>query len=66
MAAMASTLHNPQMKTFYERLKDNGKHTTVAKIAVMRKLIVVAHSLFKSGEVYDQELYKRTTGIQSG
>jgi transposase len=65
MTAMASTLHNPQMKTFYERLKANGKHTTVAQIAVMRKLIVVAHSLFKSGEVYDQELYKKTTGIQS-
>ena len=65
MTAMASTLHNPQMKTFYERLKANGKHTIVAQIAVMRKLIVVAHSLFKSGEVYDQELYKKTTGIQS-
>jgi len=53
------------MKTFYERLKANGKHTTVAQIAVMRKLIVVAHSLFKSGEMYDPELYKKTTGVQA-
>jgi len=29
----------------------------------MRKLVVVAHSLYKSGEVHDQELYKITTGI---
>ena len=65
MAAMASTLHNPQMKVFYERLKSKGKHTTLAQIAVMRKLVVVAHSLYKSGEVYDKELYKKTTGIQS-
>jgi transposase len=65
MPAMASTLHNKQIKAFYERLKANGKHTTVAQIAVMRKLIVVAHSLFKSGESYDTELYKKTTGIQS-
>jgi len=65
MAAMASTLHNAKMKVFYERLKAKGKHTTSAQIAVMRKLVVVAHSLYKSGEVYDKELYKITTGIQS-
>lgn len=65
MTAMASILHNEQMKAFYERLKSNGKHTTVAQIAVMRKLIVVAHSLFKSGEMYDPLLYKKTTGVQS-
>ena len=65
MTAMASILHNPQMKAFYERLKANGKHTTVAQIAVMRKLIIVAHSLYKSGEMYDKELYIKTTGIQS-
>ncbi len=65
MAAMASTLHNAQMKVFYERLKSNGKHTTLAQIAVMRKLVVVAHSLYKSGEFYDKELYKMTTEIQS-
>ena len=64
MAAMASTKHNAQMKVFYERLKAKGKHTTLAQIAVMRKLVVVAHSLYKSGEVYDKELYKITTGIQ--
>ena len=65
MAAMASTLHNAQMKVFYKRLKAKGKHTTLAQIAVMRKLIVVAHSLYKSGEIYDKELYKKTTGVQS-
>lgn len=65
MPAMASTKHNAKMKAFYERLKANGKHTTQAQIAVMRKLVVVAHSLYKSGEVYNKELYKITTGIQA-
>jgi len=65
MAAMASTKHNTKMKAFYERLKTNGKHTTQAQIAVIRKLIVVAHSLYKSGEFYDRELYKISTGVQS-
>lgn len=64
MPAMASTKHNAKMKAFYERLKINGKHTTQAQIAVMRKIVVVAHSLYKSGEIYDKELYKLATGTQ--
>jgi len=54
MAAMVATKHNKKMKLFYNRLKENGKHTTVAQIAVMRKLVIIAHSLFKSGELYDE------------
>jgi transposase len=65
MPAMASTKHNAKMKAFYERLKANGKHTTQAQIAVIRKIVVVAHSLYKSGKVYDKELYKTTTGIRT-
>lgn len=65
MATMSATRYNTQMKTFYERLKDNGKHTTAAQIAVMRKLIVVAHSLFKSGQMYDKEMFLKTTGVQN-
>lgn len=62
---MASILHNEQMKAFYDRLKANGKNTIVAQIAVMKKLIIVAHSLYKSEEMYDNTLYKKTTGIPS-
>jgi len=47
MATMSATRYNPQMKVFYERLKDNGKHTTLAQIAVMRKLVIIAHSVVK-------------------
>ncbi len=54
MAAMVATKHNRKLKLFYSRLKENGKHTTVAQIAVMRKLVIIAHSLFKSGELYDE------------
>jgi len=54
MAAMVATKYNKKMKLFYNRLKENGKHTTVAQIAVMRKLVIIAHSLFKSGELYDE------------
>ena len=54
MAAMVATRYNPKLKLFYERLKEDGKHTTVAQIAVMRKLVIIAHSLYKSGEKFDK------------
>ncbi len=57
MAAMVATKYNKSLKLFYNRLKENGKHTTVAQIAVMRKLVIIAHSLFKSGELYDKNKY---------
>ena len=38
MSAMVAIRYNEKMKVFYERLKDNGKHTTQAQVAVMRKL----------------------------
>ncbi len=54
MTAMVATKRNEKMEIFYNRLKTNGKHTTVAQVAVMRKLVIIAHSLFKSGEMYDK------------
>ena len=65
MPAMATVLHNKQIRAFYERLKANGKHTTAVQIAVMRKMIIIAHSLYKSGEHYDEEKYTNATGRQS-
>ena len=41
MPTMVAIRYNKQMKSFYERLKANGKHTTSAQIAVMRKMIVI-------------------------
>ena len=55
MPAMVAIRHNTKLKAYYERLKGCGKHTTVAQVAVMRKLLVIAHSLYKSGEIYREE-----------
>ena len=63
MATMVSIKFNKQMKDFYDRLKEHGKHSTVAQIAVMRKLIVIAYSLYKNGTQYDAQLYQRACGI---
>ena len=62
MATMVSIKYNDEMKEFYDRLKENGKHSTVAQIAVMRKLIVIAHSLYKNNTQYDKELYNEACG----
>ena len=55
MAVMVAVRFNGELKDYYERLKGRGKHTTVTQIAVMRKIIIIAHSLYKNNEKYDIE-----------
>ncbi len=62
MGTMTATRCNPEMKIFYDRLKENGKQTTQAQIAVMRKMIIIAHSLYKKNEKYSSEVYKKACG----
>ena len=62
MPVMASLQHNPYMKAFYDRLKANGKHSNAAQIAVMRKMILIAHSLYKSNQPFDPKLYETRIG----
>ncbi len=57
MASIVAINFNQEMKIFYNRLKQNGKHTTVAQVAVMIKLIVLAHSIYKNDTVYDENRY---------
>ena len=56
MPAMVAIRHNKKLKAYYERLKANGKHTTVAQVAVMRKILIIAYSLYKSGEMYREDV----------
>ena len=63
MSVLLAIQHNPYMKLFYDRLKKNGKHSTVAQIAVMRKIILIAHSLFKNNEPFNNEKYAKSIGI---
>ena len=52
MGVMTAIRYDENFKVFYARLKANGKHTTQAQIAVMRKMIIVAHSLYKNDRKY--------------
>jgi transposase len=50
MAAVTATRHNPVLKPFYERLIAAGKPVKVALVAVMRRLVVFANAVLKSGQ----------------
>lgn len=54
MSVFTAVQHDKNFKTFYERLKSKGKHTTSVQIAVMRKIILTAHSLYKNNRKYDE------------
>lgn len=59
MPVLCAIRTNPYMKAFYDRLKENGKHSTVAQIAVMKKMILIAHSLYKNNKNFDNTLYEK-------
>lgn len=59
MPVLISVNYNTEFKIMFDRLKANGKHTTVAQIAIMRKLILLAYSLYKNNDKYDPEHYLR-------
>ena len=50
MAAVTAARHNPVLKPFYERLIAAGKPIKVALVAVMRRLVVFANAVLKSGQ----------------
>lgn len=48
MAALVATRHNPRLKQFYERLREQGKQAKVALTACMRKLLVILNTMVKN------------------
>jgi transposase len=44
MAALSAIRHNPDIKAFYKRLRDQGKPQKVAHIAAARKIVVILNA----------------------
>ncbi|MDZ7897478.1 MAG: IS110 family transposase [Arcicella sp.] len=61
MCAMNSIKNNPQCKTFYDRLVQNGKNKRVALIAVCNKLLKQIFGVVCSKTKYDKNYKKLTT-----
>jgi transposase len=51
--ALSAMQHNPRLKEFAQRLKAAGKPKMTVVVAVMRKLLVLAYAILKSGCPYD-------------
>jgi transposase len=51
MCALTTIKHHLPLKQFYDRLVANNKPFKVAIVAVMHKLIIIANSLLKKGEM---------------
>jgi transposase len=50
MAAVTASQHNPVLAPFYDRLIAAGKPPKVALVAVMRRLVVYANAVLRSGQ----------------
>lgn len=57
MTTIVVVRFNNEFKTYYENLKQREKHTSIAQIVVMRKIILIAHSLYKKNESYNPLKY---------
>jgi transposase len=49
-ATLSAARYNPNIRAIYRRLKEQGKPDKVARIAAARKLLLIAHAIYKSGE----------------
>lgn len=58
MPALSAARHNPVLRDTYQRLLANGKPKKVALCAVMRKLLVLAYGVLKSGKPFDANYLK--------
>jgi transposase len=58
MAALASTRHNPVIRSFYLRLVASGKAKKAALVACMHKLLIILNSMVKNGTHWIYEAAK--------
>lgn len=51
-ATLSAARYNPSVQAIYQRLKDAGKPEKVARIAAARKLLLISHAIYKTGESF--------------
>jgi hypothetical protein len=55
MPAMVAVRHNERLKVYYQHLKIRGKYHGRSG-GVMRKLLIIAHALYKMGKKYCEKI----------
>ncbi len=66
MPVMTAVVTNEEMKYYYDKLLERGKCKSLAQIAIMRKIVLLAHSLYKNDEKYDSEMYLNHLDLKDG
>jgi len=56
MPALVAWQYNPIIRTFCQRLKNNGKNGKAIACAAMRKLIHIAFAVLQSGKPFDSKV----------
>ena len=51
-ATLSAARYNPSVRALHRRLKEQGKPDKVARIAAARKLLLIAHAIYHSGEPF--------------
>ena len=51
-ATLSAARYNPSIRAIYRRLKEAGKPDKVAGIAAARKLLLIDHAIYVSGEPF--------------
>ena len=51
-ATLSAARYNPSVRALHRRLKEQGKPDKVARIAAARKLLLIAHAIYNSGEIF--------------
>lgn len=51
-ATLSAARYNPTVKALHRRLKEQGKPDKLARIAAARKLLLIAHAIYNSGEMF--------------
>jgi transposase len=55
MATLSAVRCNPVLKTFYTRLRTNGKAAKVALVACMRKLLTILNAMMRDGRPWNPQ-----------
>ena len=55
LAAVSARRYNPELKDYYELKRSQGKHSSVATIAVARRLVHLLYSLWKDDRPFDPD-----------
>lgn len=63
LAALGATRSNSRLKVFYQDLKERGKPSKVALVALARKLLCVGLAVVKSGKPYDPDYNRATSPV---